>query len=104
MTVYASPHDPSGLYRSPARVSPKVFHWRKLRISRPTVHDSKLGTIWQTTRENTLIRALIKKLCQQIEVEKDHHFFSELVAELNELLERKNKRLDHPPFPTAPKA
>jgi hypothetical protein len=45
----------------------------------------------------------MKKLCQQIEVEKDHHNFSELIAELNELLEQKNKRLDHPPTPAAPK-
>lgn len=36
-------------------------------------------------------------LCKQIEVEKDRHKFSQLIAELNELLERKNKRFDTPP-------
>ena len=45
----------------------------------------------------------MKVLCQQIETEKDHHRFSQLITELNELLERKNKRLDHPHFPTKQK-
>jgi hypothetical protein len=44
----------------------------------------------------------MKVLCQQIESEKDHNRFSQLIAELNELLERKNKRLDHH-FPAEPK-
>ena len=35
----------------------------------------------------------MKVLCQQIETEKDHNKFSQLLLELNELLERKNKRL-----------
>jgi hypothetical protein len=39
----------------------------------------------------------MKVLVQQIEVEKDHHKFTQLVAELIELLEQKNKRLEHPP-------
>jgi hypothetical protein len=45
----------------------------------------------------------MKVLCQQIEVEKDQHTFLQLIAELNELLERKNKRRDHPHVPTEPK-
>jgi hypothetical protein len=45
----------------------------------------------------------MKVLCQQIEVEKDHHRFSQLTTELNELLDRKNRRLDHPHLPTEPK-
>ena len=45
----------------------------------------------------------MKVLCQQIETEKDHNRFSQLIRELNELLERKNKRLDHTHFPTEPK-
>jgi hypothetical protein len=43
-------------------------------------------------------------LCKQIATEKDHNRFSQLLLELNELLERKNKRLDHPSQPnTDPK-
>jgi hypothetical protein len=38
----------------------------------------------------------MKELCEQIEIEEDHSRFSQLIAELNELLERKNKRFDHP--------
>jgi len=34
------------------------------------------------------------QLCAQIECEKDHHRFLELIRELNELLERKQRRLD----------
>lgn len=34
-------------------------------------------------------------LCQRIAVEKDHKIFSELVAELNELLNRKDQRLEN---------
>jgi hypothetical protein len=45
----------------------------------------------------------MKVLCQQIETEKDHKRFSQLIAELNELLERKNKRLDNPHSPTESK-
>lgn len=33
-------------------------------------------------------------LCAQIAVEKDHHKFTELVKELNELLDAKENRLD----------
>lgn len=33
-------------------------------------------------------------LCQRIAVEKDHQIFGELVAELNELLNRKDQRLE----------
>ena len=39
----------------------------------------------------------MKELCQQIATEKDHSKFSQLLLELNELLERKNTRLDHTP-------
>jgi hypothetical protein len=45
----------------------------------------------------------MKVLCQQIETEKNHSRFSQLITELNELLERKNRRLDHPHLPTEPK-
>ena len=45
----------------------------------------------------------MKVLCQQIETEKDHKLFSQLIVELNELLERKNKRLDNPRSPTESK-
>jgi len=34
------------------------------------------------------------QLCALIEKEKDHHRFLELIRELNELLERKQRRLD----------
>ena len=37
----------------------------------------------------------MKALCQRIAIEKDQDKFSQLIAELNELLERKDKRLDH---------
>jgi hypothetical protein len=40
----------------------------------------------------------MKVLCRQIEIEKDHNRFSQLIAELYELLDRKGKRLDDPPF------
>jgi hypothetical protein len=40
---------------------------------------------------------LMKVLCQQIATEKDNNRFSQLIFELNELLERTNKRLDSPP-------
>jgi hypothetical protein len=43
----------------------------------------------------------MKVLCQQIGIEEDQHEFSQLIAELTELLERKNKQRDH--FPTEPK-
>jgi hypothetical protein len=36
----------------------------------------------------------MKVLCQQIETEKNHDRFTQLIAELNELLERKQHRLD----------
>ena len=36
----------------------------------------------------------MKKLCKQIETEQDPDKFSQLVLELDELLARKNKRLD----------
>jgi len=36
-------------------------------------------------------------LCKQIEVEKSQEKFLELVKQLNNLLEGKNERLDHPP-------
>jgi hypothetical protein len=39
----------------------------------------------------------MKTLCQQIEVEKDHAKFSQLLVELNHLLEQKNERLDDLP-------
>lgn len=39
----------------------------------------------------------MKVLCQQIALERDHDKFLELVKELNDLLERKNKRFDQPP-------
>ena len=41
----------------------------------------------------------MKVLCQQIEMEQDQRKFSQLIAELNELLARKTKRLDHPHSP-----
>jgi hypothetical protein len=37
----------------------------------------------------------MKALCQQIELEKDHAKFSQLLVELNDLLEQKNQRLDN---------
>ena len=37
------------------------------------------------------------ELCAQIEKEKDHHKFLLLINELNELLERKEQRLDDNP-------
>jgi len=37
------------------------------------------------------------ELCAQIEKEKDHHKFLLLINELNELLERKEQRLDDKP-------
>lgn len=36
-------------------------------------------------------------LCQRIAVEQDRHKFTELVDQLNELLDRKGKRLNAPP-------
>jgi hypothetical protein len=39
-------------------------------------------------------------LCAQIEKEKDHRRFLKLVQELNNLLERKEHRLDHELPPT----
>jgi hypothetical protein len=39
----------------------------------------------------------MRKLCEQITVEKDQDKFLELVTELNDLLEQKNKRLDNSP-------
>jgi hypothetical protein len=39
----------------------------------------------------------MKALCQQIIIEKDQAKFSQILVELNELLEQKNKRLDTPP-------
>jgi hypothetical protein len=39
-------------------------------------------------------RELMNKLCRQIEVEKDPKTFDELVHQLNELLERKEHRLN----------
>jgi hypothetical protein len=44
----------------------------------------------------------VKVLCQQIAVEEDRHKFSQLIAELNDLLERKTERFDHH-LPTGPK-
>jgi hypothetical protein len=40
---------------------------------------------------------LMKVLCQQIATEKDNNRLSQLISELNELLERTNRRLDSPP-------
>ena len=45
----------------------------------------------------------MKALCQQIEIEQHQNRFSQLIIELDELLERKNERLDHPHLPTEPK-
>jgi len=45
----------------------------------------------------------MKALCQQIETEKDHDRFTQLIAELNELLERKQHRLDRSSPPTESK-
>jgi hypothetical protein len=39
----------------------------------------------------------MKALCQQIELEKDHAKFSQLLVDLNDLLEQKNQRLDKLP-------
>jgi hypothetical protein len=39
-------------------------------------------------------RERMYQLCQLIEVEKDHARFLELIRELNELLERKEHRLE----------
>ena len=41
----------------------------------------------------------MKVLCQKIELEEDQHKFSQLIAELIELLERQTKRLEHPHSP-----
>jgi len=35
------------------------------------------------------------QLCAMIEKEKDHHRFLKLIEELNQLLERKEHRLEH---------
>jgi hypothetical protein len=45
----------------------------------------------------------MKMLCQQIEVEQDQRKFSQLIAELNEPLEGKNKRFDRPTSPATPR-
>jgi hypothetical protein len=42
-------------------------------------------------------RERMYELCAQIEKEKDHHKFLLLINELNELLERKEQRLDDQP-------
>jgi hypothetical protein len=41
-------------------------------------------------------RARMQFLCDQIAKEKDHNEFSKLVQELNDLLERKEHRLEDP--------
>lgn len=42
----------------------------------------------------------LMKLCRQIEVEQDSGKFMQLIAELNDLLDDKAKRLEHsPPSP-----
>ena len=40
-------------------------------------------------------------LCAQIKVEKDHEKFHALIREINELFQRKDERLGHPPEPKA---
>ena len=37
------------------------------------------------------------QLCALIEKERDHHRFLQLIEELNELLERQDRRFDKPP-------
>jgi hypothetical protein len=41
-------------------------------------------------------------LCKQIEIEIDQHKFSQLIAELNELWQRKKQRLDNRDNPHLP--
>jgi hypothetical protein len=47
-------------------------------------------------------REQMDRLCQQIKEENDHASFMQLIAELNDLLERKEHRLE--PHPEKPKS
>jgi hypothetical protein len=42
-------------------------------------------------------RERMYQLCALIEKEQDHHRFLQLIEELNELLERQERRFDKPP-------
>ena len=42
-------------------------------------------------------RERMYQLCAQIEQEKDHHRFLQLIEQLNELLERQEQRLESTP-------
>ena len=41
-------------------------------------------------------KAELDALCKRISEEKDHQVFMNLVMQLNQLLERKERRLEHP--------
>jgi hypothetical protein len=41
-------------------------------------------------------KAQIDTLCKQIAVEKDPETFHQLIVQLNDLLEKKERRLEHP--------
>ena len=45
---------------------------------------------------NSEEKAELDALCKRIVEEKDHHTFMDLVIKLNQLLERKEHRLEHP--------
>lgn len=47
-------------------------------------------------------KAKLDALCKQIVAEKDHHRFLALVMELNQLLERKEERLQPQRDPASP--
>lgn len=47
-------------------------------------------------------KAELDALCQRIVEEKDHSKFLDLVMQLNQLLERKERRLEPPPERSSP--
>ena len=53
---------------------------------------------------NTEEKAELDALCKQISVEKDHHKFLVPVMQLNQLLERKEQRLQAHKDPTLPQS
>jgi hypothetical protein len=56
----------------------------------------EIGTIRDMTSEE---RDRFHRLCAQIEKETDHHKFLKLMEELNELMRRKEGRLERAPSP-----
>jgi hypothetical protein len=44
-------------------------------------------------------RAEMNRLCERIQTEQDPHIFMDLVDQLNQLLARKERRLEHPAEP-----